>query len=555
MRNRAFLKVVLLGLLTFALVPGIAGAAGQDLTGMLSSSAAERATAVSNAFIVVTPSAHDFGRVNSGTSSPAFPFDIKNTGNTNLTLTSFPQSNPGAGFATTYSGSLTLAPGAHGTLTAIFSPTGSGPKSSTVQIMSNADNGTFNVLLSGVANNPPSFSPAIDGNSYPLDAEVPFSLTATASDPEGDLLSWSTVGLPLGATFNSGTGELDWTPHVSDAGSYPVTITVSDGVASTDAHITLNVSATNSKPVANPGGPYEAGTTVPIVMDGSGSFDPDAGQTLTYAWNFGDGNTGTGVQPSHSYVAAGLYIVSLTVTDNGSPQLSSDPTTTTATIVSLIPAQILLKLPGNGVMKYGGKGSQEVGLEISTGGHAITDVALSSVRMRVVSPANAGSASSIAPIAKGSKLGDMDHDGIDDLDMFFTRTDLATLFSNLTGTTNVTIALDARTITGNLPISGTVAVAVKAAGNGVTAAAAPNPFKPFTNIAYSVRNSGPVSIRIFSVNGQLVRSLREDYATPGAYEVRWNGKDDLGRTAPSGIYFVSVKQGIESSTTRVVLAR
>ena len=64
-----------------------------------------------------------------------------------------------------------------------------------------------------------------------------------------------------------------------------------------------------------------------------------------------------------------------------------------------------------------------------------------------------------------------------------------------------------------------------------------------------------VSIRIFSVNGQLVRSLREDSATPGAYEVRWNGKDEGGRTAPSGIYFVSVKQGSESSQNRIVLAR
>ena len=58
-----------------------------------------------------------------------------------------------------------------------------------------------------------------------------------------------------------------------------------------------------------------------------------------------------------------------------------------------------------------------------------------------------------------------------------------------------------------------------------------------------------------TVNGQLVRSLREEYATPGAYEVRWNGRDDAGRTMPSGIYFVSVKQGLEASTTRVVLAR
>ena len=71
MRNRAFLKVVLLGLLTFAFVPGLAGAAnqGQDLTGMLASSAAERATALGGPVIRISPSSHDFGRVNVGSSS------------------------------------------------------------------------------------------------------------------------------------------------------------------------------------------------------------------------------------------------------------------------------------------------------------------------------------------------------------------------------------------------------------------------------------------------------------------------------------------------------
>jgi PKD repeat protein len=87
-------------------------------------------------------------------------------------------------------------------------------------------------------------------------------------------------------------------------------------------------------PIADPGGPYdpahgydlEAGNA--FTLDGTGSVDLDGG-SLTYAWNFGDGSTGTGAQPSHTYAGASTYNITLTVTDDEDTSTSS---TTTATV-------------------------------------------------------------------------------------------------------------------------------------------------------------------------------------------------------------------------------
>ena len=118
--------------------------------------------------------------------------------------------------------------------------------------------------------------------------------------------------------------------------------------------------ATNLAPTANPNGPYNAMVGVPITFDGSGSTDAD-GTIVAYAWDFGDGNTGSGASPTHAYQSEGTFTVELTVTDDGNAPNSA---TTTATITAA---------PVPPSADAGGPYSGVVGTVISFNGSASSD--------------------------------------------------------------------------------------------------------------------------------------------------------------------------------------
>lgn len=66
------------------------------------------------------------------------------------------------------------------------------------------------------------------------------------------------------------------------------------------------------------GSPTSGAGTLDVTFDATGSFDPEA-QDLTYQWNFGDGDSGTGVSAVHRYTNSGptteIYTATLTATD------------------------------------------------------------------------------------------------------------------------------------------------------------------------------------------------------------------------------------------------
>jgi subtilisin family serine protease len=83
----------------------------------------------------------------------------------------------------------------------------------------------------------------------------------------------------------------------------------------------------------------------------------------------------------------------------------------------------------------------------------------------------------------------------------------------------------------------------------------PNPFNPQTTISYSVKNTSLVSIEVFNLKGQKVRTLVSETKATGSHSVLWNGLDDTGIAVSSGVYFYKMTSNGYTSTQKMMLMK
>jgi len=73
--------------------------------------------------------------------------------------------------------------------------------------------------------------------------------------------------------------------------------------------------------------------------------------------------------------------------------------------------------------------------------------------------------------------------------------------------------------------------------------AQPNPFRDEVTLAFSLAQPGPVSLRIYSVDGRLVRTLASGTREAGYYRPVWDGRDDHGNAMSAGVYYARLVAG------------
>jgi hypothetical protein len=88
----------------------------------------------------------------------------------------------------------------------------------------------------------------------------------------------------------------------------------------------------------------------------------------------------------------------------------------------------------------------------------------------------------------------------------------------------------------------------------------PNPFNPETWIPYRLAEDAFVTLAIYDLNGQIIRTLEVGHRIASAYEnrakaIHWDGRNDVGEQVASGVYFYTLTAGDFSATRRMVILK
>jgi hypothetical protein len=170
-----------------------------------------------------------------------------------------------------------------------------------------------------------------------IDEETALTFTATATDPDlpPNALSFSLVGAPVGASINASTGAFSWTPtEAQGPGSYTFTVKVTDNgspILSDEEQITVIVTEVNKAPTVGTIGPKTANEGVALAFTATAT-DPDLpANGLTFSLvsppSGATINPSTGAfswTPPDGPTVPTPFMITVRVTDNGSPALSDD---------------------------------------------------------------------------------------------------------------------------------------------------------------------------------------------------------------------------------------
>jgi PKD repeat protein len=244
--------------------------------------------------------------------------------------------------------------------------------------------------------------------------------------------------------------------------------------------------------------------------------DESAGDITSWAWDFGDGETDVLQNPTHIFVAAGTFTVSLTVTGPG-----GDDTKVMENYVNV-------------------EESVVAAFDLSeTTGLAPLEIDFTDQ-------------SSGATTFWNWDFGDEATDTVQNPSHTYDTVGIftVTLITGNSCSRDTLVMVDVVEVTAVSAVGDVMSVRYSLEQN------VPNPFNPMTTIYFELPEPATVRLQVFDVSGRMVRNLLNGASLgAGRQDIVWNGKDDSGLQVAAGVYFYHLNAGTFNQTKRMVLVK
>ncbi len=452
----------------------------------------------------------------------------------------------------------------------------------------------FWIRIAGV-----NFDPEITSTA-PTQAFVDtlYTYKVTATDQDGDTLSFSISEGPETMSIDADSGLVIWTPQDGDEGDHTIRIRVDDGKGgSAIQEYTLNV----IKVVLPPDPWFVADTTNGLVPLTVQFTDESEGDILSWQWGFGDGGTSTLQNPLHVFDSAGSYSVSLKIVSTGGvatliregyinvynedlvPAFSADTTRGKAPLTVQFTDESTGDIDEwywdfgdstysdeqNPQHEYSTNGDYDVKLTVKGPRGSSTLVKESYIQVIPDPPVAMFSAEPVqgpAPLTvnfSDQSEGLVDSwfwnfgDGVTSEEQNPTHT-----YSSI-GTYTVTLVATNNGGSDTLTVNGYIQVQTGTLVESDTETPDrfqlqqnyPNPFNAQTTVRYDLPRAADVLLTIYDINGKMVKTLFKGVQSAGTYRYIWDGTDYKGNMSASGMYILHMQANDYLSDKKIILIK
>jgi len=392
--------------------------------------------------------------------------------------------------------------------------------------------------------------------------ELTFDVTANDDADNGEIVSIVETNLPTGATFENGT--FSWTPTADDVAvdPYEITFTATDGCGSTtESDVTITVEANLAPEIsivaADTAHSVIEGATVTFTFSASDPTDDvitfdklDASpnvlpfapenNTVTFTWETISGDAGVDslwLTATDDCGSADTQLVVVTIEANSQPvfneegiqaQIPESPQQGDSIIIDIVITDV--NIPSSGKLTTESNSlSGNTGILIWVDTASIPD---DETKWSLTDNGD-GTAKFIWATDSSTQVGNHTlifyaSDGVDQVS-----------FEAVVGIITSVEVLDGNTLPEDFYLSQNY----------------PNPFNPETEIQFGVPERAHVSLAVYNVLGQKIKSLVDEVLSANRYTTYWDGTDNNGLRVTSGIYFYKLETDQYHETKKMIMIK